>query len=451
MKRILLTLTVSLTLILSGCGVPGKDDTKDKNKQVNVKGTKPTIRFLGQASYQNDMNIVKQQLERAGFNVKMNVQPDYGSYRTQRQAGNYDIQIDDWTTVFGDPNYAMNAIFSSTGSNSLIKDPKIDALINKASKENTSEAKNTYKKLEDKVIFNEGFMAPLYGSKKNLVYDNKILNKNSVGLPNSRALIWQQFDYNDKKLRNTRPLVMTQPDGEFQSLDPIRSIAPNVYNINMNMYTRLLTLNDNDKITTDGSLSRSYTSNKDNNAFYFLLRDDNYFVKVKNGKAENTHEKVLADDVLFSLNRARDKNAVPNHVTYNMHKHIKDITELTNDDKKELKKTKTASGKSVWDTLTKGYKVKDITNQDSEVNNAEGKYQIIKITTDQPMPKEVNYLTHSSAGILSKHYVEKLKEEGKDFGAPNTVPKSDDGQNELVTSGAYIMTKKRQLSSYFPT
>lgn len=449
MKRILLTLTVSLTLILSGCGVPGKDDTKDKNKQVNVKSTKPTIRFLGQASYQNDMNIVKQQLERAGFNVKMNVQPDYGSYRTQRQAGNYDIQIDDWTTVFGDPNYAMNAIFSSTGSNSLIKDPKIDALINKASKENTSEAKNTYKKLEDKVIFDEGFMAPLYGSKKNLVYDNKILNKNSVGLPNSRALIWQQFDYNDKKLRNTRPLVMTQPDGEFQSLDPIRSIAPNVYNINMNMYTRLLTLNDNDKITTDGSLSRSYTSNKDNNAFYFLLRDDNYFAKVKNGKAENTHEKVLADDVLFSLNRARDKNAVPNHVTYNMHKHIKDITELTNDDKKELKKTKTASGKSVWDTLTKGYKVKDITNQDSEVNNAEGKYQIIKITTDQPMPKEVNYLTHSSAGILSKHYVEKLKEEGKDFGAPNTVPKSDDGQNELVTSGAYIMTKKDNYQATF--
>ncbi|MEX2948435.1 ABC transporter substrate-binding protein [Staphylococcus warneri] len=449
MKRILITLIASVALILSGCSVPGKDDTKDKNKQVNVKGTKPTIRFLGQASYQNDMNIVKQQLERAGFNVKMNVQPDYGSYRTQRQAGNYDIQIDDWTTVFGDPNYAMNAIFSSTGSNSLIKDPAIDALINKASKENTSEAKNTYKKLEDKVIFDEGYMAPLYGAKKNLIYDNKILNKNSVGLPNSRALIWQQFDYNNKKLRNTRPLVMTQPDGEFQSLDPIRSIAPNVYNINMNMYTRLLTLNDNDEITTDGSLSRSYTSNKDNNAFYFLLRDDNYFAKVKNGKAENTHEKVLADDVLFSLNRARDKNAVPNHVTYNMHKHIKDISELTNDDKKELKKTKTASGTSVWDTLTKGYKVKDITNQDSEVNNADGKYQIIKITTDQPMPKEINYLTHSSAGILSKHYVEKLKEEGKDFGAPNSVPKSDDGQNELVTSGAYIMTKKDNYQATF--
>ncbi len=42
-------------------------------------------------------------------------------------------------------------------------------------------------------------MAPLYGSKKNLVYDNKVLDKNSVGLPNSRALIWQQFDYNNSE------------------------------------------------------------------------------------------------------------------------------------------------------------------------------------------------------------------------------------------------------------
>ncbi|SUM30638.1 RGD-containing lipoprotein [Staphylococcus gallinarum] len=55
------------------------------------------------------MNIVKDQLETAGFNVKMNIQPDYGSYRTQREAGNYDIEIDDWTTVFGDPNYSMSS------------------------------------------------------------------------------------------------------------------------------------------------------------------------------------------------------------------------------------------------------------------------------------------------------------------------------------------------------
>ena len=41
--------------------------------EVEVKGERPTIHFLGQTSYENDMNIVKDQLENAGFNVKMNI------------------------------------------------------------------------------------------------------------------------------------------------------------------------------------------------------------------------------------------------------------------------------------------------------------------------------------------------------------------------------------------
>lgn len=450
MKKIFGIITLSLTLILSGCGIPTKSEIQDKEKTVDVKGKKPTIHFLGQASYENDMNIVKEQLEQAGFNVKMNIQPDYGSYRTQREAGNYDIQIDDWTTVFGDPNYAMNALFSSNGSNSLLKDKHIDKLINKASKENQSQAKETYKKLEDKVIFKEGYMVPLYGAKKNLIYDNKILNKKSIGLPNSRALIWQQFDYNNKQNRDKRPLVMTQQDGELQSLDPIRSIAPSVYGIDMNMYTRLLTLDDDDKITTNGSLSHSYAINKDNDEFYFLLRDDDYFAKVKNGNAINTHERVTADDVTFTLNRARNKNSVKDNNTYTMHQHIKDIKELSNSDKDGLKDTKTKNGKSIWETLTKNNNVKDITDSDSKVDNKKGIYQIIKIKTDQPMPKEVNYLTHSSAGILSKHYVEQMnKAHGDDYGSPSTIPKTDDGDNSIVASGAYIITKKNNYQATF--
>ncbi|WP_347336214.1 LptM family lipoprotein, partial [Staphylococcus aureus] len=114
MKKIISIAIIVLALVLSGCGVPTKSEVAQKSSKVEVKGERPTIHFLGQASYENDMNIVKDQLENAGFNVKMNIQPDYGSYRTQRQAGNYDIQIDDWMTVFGDPNYAMTALFSST-------------------------------------------------------------------------------------------------------------------------------------------------------------------------------------------------------------------------------------------------------------------------------------------------------------------------------------------------
>lgn len=449
MKKIISIATLSLALILSGCSVPTKSELPDKAQKVDVKGKKPTIRFLGQASYENDMNIVKEQLEQAGFNVKMNIQPDYGSYRTQREAGNYDIQIDDWTTVFGDPNYSMSALFSSEGSNSLLKNKKIDQMINTASTKEKSEAKQAYKALEDEVIFNKAYMAPLYGAKKNLVYDNQVLDKKSIGLPNSRALIWQQFDYKNKKERDTRPLVMTQPDGEISTLDPIRSIAPSVYGIDMNMYTRLLTLDENDQITTKGSLSRDYATNKENNEFYFLLRDDDYFAKVENGQAKRTNESVTADDVTFSLNRAKDQHSVPDNNTYNMHQHIKNISELSDSDIENLKDTKSKGNQSVYDKLIKQHQVKSLTTDDSKVSNKDGKYQMVKITTDQPMPKEVNYLTHSSAGILSKKYVTEMNDDkqSKDYGDSSTVPSKDSGKNQLYASGAYIMTKKNSYQA----
>ncbi|GAB5802931.1 TPA: peptide ABC transporter substrate-binding protein [Staphylococcus aureus] len=450
MKKIISIAIIVLALVLSGCGVPTKSEVAQKSSKVEVKGERPTIHFLGQASYENDMNIVKDQLENAGFNVKMNIQPDYGSYRTQRQAGNYDIQIDDWMTVFGDPNYAMTALFSSTGSNSLLKDKHVDQLLNKASTQNEADVKQTYKQIEDEVVFDKGYMAPLYGSKKNLVYDNKVLDKNSVGLPNSRALIWQQFDYNNSRKRDTRPLVMTQQDGEIPTLDPIRSIAPSVYSINMNMYTRLLLLDENDHLTTKGSLSHDYAVNKDNKAFYFLLRDDDYFAKVVNGQARNTGERVSAEDVKFSLDRARDKKSVPNNNTYNMHKHINDIKILKDEDIDQLRKEKDKDDKSIYDKLIKAYNVKSLTTDGQKVNNKDGIYQIVKITTDQSMPREVNYLTHSSAGILSKKFVNQVNQEyPKGYGDSSTIPANSDGKNALYASGAYIMTQKNAYQATF--
>ncbi|WP_436894330.1 ABC transporter substrate-binding protein [Staphylococcus gallinarum] len=449
MKKIIGISMVALMMILSGCSIPTKSELKDSKQHVNVKGEKPTIKFLGQASYENDMNIVKDQLETAGFNVKMNIQPDYGSYRTQREAGNYDIEIDDWTTVFGDPNYSMSSLFSSEGSNSLIKDANVDKMINDASKEDKNKAKETYKKIENEVIFKQGYMAPLYGAKKNLVYDNKVLSPKSVGLPNSRALIWQQFDYNNKNNRDTRPLVMTQEDGELQSLDPIRSIAPSVYGIDMNMYTRLLTLNDNDQITTDGSLSKDYAVAKSNDEFYFLLRDDDYFAKVENGIAKKTTERVTADDVKFSLDRARDKHSVPDNNTYNMHQHIKNVEKLSTADMNQLKNVNSKDGKSIYDKLIKKHGVKSLVTNGNKVNNKKGDYQIVKISTDQPMPKEVNYLTHSSAGILSKKYVTQINNDknSPDYGDASAIPSKDHLDNQLYASGPYIMTKKNSYQA----
>ncbi|WP_206780689.1 hypothetical protein, partial [Staphylococcus aureus] len=56
---------------------------------------------------------------------------------------------------------------------------------------------------------------------------------------------------------------------------------------------------------------------------------------------------------------------------------------------------------SIYDKLIKAYNVKSLTTDGQKVNNKDGIYQIVKITTDQSMPREVNYLTHSSADTRS--------------------------------------------------
>jgi peptide/nickel transport system substrate-binding protein len=103
--------------------------------------------------------------------------------------------------------------------------------------------------------------------------------------------------------------------------------------------------------------------------------------------------------------------------------------------------------------LTKDKKldVKSLTNNDAAVNNKEGKYQVVKITTDQSMPKEVNYLTHSSAGILSKSHVTAMNNNNNDkpYGDPSTIPTKDSGKNSLYASGPYIMTKKTNYQASF--
>ena len=67
------------------------------------------------------MNIVRDQLIKNGFDVKLNIQPDYGSFKAQRDAGNYDIALSSWTTVTGNPDYAVRSLFKSDGDNSILE------------------------------------------------------------------------------------------------------------------------------------------------------------------------------------------------------------------------------------------------------------------------------------------------------------------------------------------
>lgn len=66
------------------------------------------------------------------------------------------------------------------------------------------------------------------------------------------------------------------------------------------------------------------------------------------------------------------------------------------------------------------------------------------------MPREVNYLTHSLAGILSKKFVNQVNQEyPKGYGDSSTIPANSDGKNALYASGAYIMTQKMHIKQRF--
>ena len=71
------------------------------------------------------------------------------------------------------------------------------------------------------------------------------------------------------------------------------------------MYVRLVNLTDTDEVVSDGSLSYNHVMAEGNQEYYFILRDDINFAAVKDGAAVDTGELVSAEDVVFSLNRAK--------------------------------------------------------------------------------------------------------------------------------------------------
>ncbi len=444
---------LALVLFAAGC-VNTKSDVAEDSKN---DGKKPTIEILGMSSSESDINILRDQLVKNGFDVKLNVQPDYGSFKSQQDAGNYDVALSSWTTVTGNPDYAVRSVFKSGGDYSTIADEKVDKLIDEASMQTPEEFTKTYKALEDRLVFEKAYIAPLYISYKAQGINKDVLNTDTVRLSKSRALAWETIDFNDEAKRANDPLIMQQSIPTLTSLDPIKGNDGSINTINTNMYVRLVNLTDDDNITADGSLSRNYTIGEGNSEYYFLLRDDINFAKVTDKKAVDSGERVGADDVIFSLNRAKDKDSVPDHRTYTLHEHIKDAEVVT--DLKELD-GKTNDGKTIRESLENGLdqKISSLVDDKNDADNGSGKYQVVKMTTTEPFPQVLNYLAHQSAGIVSKKQVESINtydvasfDVKKDipYGDQNTVTEGDKYDNSLYASGPYIMTYKNDYEAVF--
>ncbi|QHA38577.1 hypothetical protein D5E69_18115 [Rossellomorea marisflavi] len=453
LKKSIFAVFLALVLFAAGC-VNTKSDVAEDSKN---DGKKPTIEILGMSSSESDINILRDQLVKNGFDVKLNVQPDYGSFKSQQDAGNYDVALSSWTTVTGNPDYAVRSVFKSGGDYSTIADEKVDKLIDEASTQTPEEFTKTYKALEDRLVFEKAYIAPLYISYKAQGINKDVLNTDTVRLSKSRALAWETIDFNDEAKRANDPLIMQQSIPTLTSLDPIKGNDGSINTINTNMYVRLVNLTDDDNVTADGSLSRNYTIGEGNSEYYFLLRDDINFAQVTDKKAVDSGERVGADDVIFSLNRAKDKDSVPDHRTYTLHEHIKDAEVVT--DLKELD-GKTNDGKKIRESLENGLdqKISSLVDDKNDADNGSGKYQVVKMTTTEPFPQVLNYLAHQSAGIVSKKQVESINtydvasfDVKKDipYGDQNTVTEGDKYDNSLYASGPYIMTYKNDYEAVF--
>lgn len=464
-KRSLFIVMLAIALAVTGCTVNTKSNTEGQNKPATGGDSKPAaegavdIELLGMSSGQDDINIIRDQLTKNGFNVKLNLQPDYGSFKAQEEAGNFDISLAGWTTVTGNPDYAVRSLFKSGGDYSILSDPEIDELIEKAASETPDQYADTYKQFEQKLVFDKAYIAPLYISVKSQAFNKEVLNEKSVRLSKSRSFAWEDVDFNDTSKRDSEPLLLTQTNPTLTSLDPIKGNDGSINMINTNMYVRLINLTDDDKITADGSLSRAYSIAEGNSEYYFILRDDIHFATVSDNKAVDSGERVGADDVVFSLNRAKDKNSVPDHRTYSLHEHIKNVDIVT--DVNALEQVKVSGGgETVKEALEKGLdtKISALVADKKEADNKEGKYQVIKLTSTEPFPQVLNYLAHQSAGIVSKKQVESINtydaasfDVKKDipYGDQNTVTEGSKYNNTLYTSGPYILLYKNDYEAKF--
>lgn len=460
MKRIIAVL-VCLMLIVSACSVKTKSDvagespdTKpqaDSQAPVPEGKSAPKLSFLTQSSQETVANVVRDQLTKLGIEVEMNIQPDYSSFASIQDSGNFDIALTGWGAPSGNPDYNVRGLFYTGGAYNTTKlsDPEVDALIDKAAGEIPEVAINTYKELEQMMVEGKAYYVPLYSSIKAYAFNKELIDPDSVVMYGTRTVIFQDYDYNDQSLRDTQPFITHVAESVFDSFDPIKTV--NVSPIHYASSVVLINLSKDTEITTEDSLSRSYAVADGNLAYYFLLRDDINFCKVVDRQSVDTGERVGAEDVVFSINRAKDKDSVPDQRVYNLFENIDTVEIVT--DMAELENTAAAAEGTVRQELEKAVDtpISELIQDKTQADNQSGKYQVVKITTKEALPQTLNFLAHPSGGIVSESQVSAVNtydistyDRTKDvaYGDDNKLTEGPDYDNTLYSSGPYIILYK---------
>ncbi|GHU58031.1 peptide ABC transporter substrate-binding protein [Spirochaetia bacterium] len=421
---------------------------------------RPKISVLSYASSDKIVSIVRDQLTKAGFDVEVNLQPDSGSFTKLVETGNFELAISGWTTVTGNPDYAVRSLMKTGGdyNRGNINDPRVNELVDLAATQTAAEYVATYKALEDRIIDEMAYFVPLYRGIKTQGVNIDVLNLSTVRISQARSMVWEQIEFNNRSRNELDPVYLAQAAASLTSLDPIKANDGSINQLNSNMYVRLVNLTDDDKVIPDGSLSWQFSIREGNEQYYFVLRDDINFARVENLQAVNTGVRVGGEDVVFSLSRARDPGSVPNHRTYTLHESMQTISLVT--DLSELANTRSSTGKTIKEELESRTPVpiSSLTADKTQANNKNGVYQVVKVTTNRPFPQVLNYLAHQSAGIVSKQQVESINtysvasyDVTRDiaYGDQAVVTDGPGYKNHLWTSGPYIMIRKDDYQADF--
>lgn len=474
MKKRMLALALAAAMVATtACGVKTRDSVQGSTGVSDGQGGSQTqapagakteaveISLLFMSNNEEEANVVRDQLAKAGFNVKLNMQPDYSSYKSYIEAGNYDIDVAGWTTVTGNPDYAIRAMFITGGDSNdqPMADPKVDEYINKAATETPEEYTKTYAELEKYMVEEMAYIIPLFQSTKTQGINLKKVKPESVRISKSRSMVWEAIELAEGKDPEKDPFYTQQTISTLTSLDPIKGNDGSINMLNTNMYVRLVNLTDDDQVVSDGSLSYNHAIADGNNEYYFILRDDINFARVADGHAVDSGVMVGGEDVVFSMERARDKNSVPNHKTYSLHEHIQSAEIVTDLTELEGKKT-SGDAETVKAALEKGLAapISTLAATKDQVDNNAGAYQVVKITTTEPFPQVLNYLAHQSAGIVDSSIIPTINtydvasyDVSKDisYGDQSAIAEGSTYNNTLSTSGPYIAIKKNDYEISF--
>lgn len=449
-------------LVLTGCNnIMTESEARAirEDESIQITDKNETLEILTMSEGMTNANVLRDQLVRHGFNVEFNIQPDFASLMAQRDGGNFDIVTLGWTTVTGSPDYAVRTLYHSEGDLSLINDPYVDELIDRAATEVPEDYQATYTELENHIVEERAYTGAMFNSYKPIAFNHESIDPETVVNYSARELPWHHYSFLDESLNETDPFVTSQSYVEMTSLDPIRANDASVAKINTNMYSRLVNLDEEDNVTSEDSLSYNHTIADGEEDYYFILRDDVNFASVEDGEVVDTGDLVGGEDVVYSVNRAADPESVPDHLSYSIFLNIEEAVIVT--DMEELESTLTSGGEgTVREALEENLEapVENLVEADNDVDNQAGNYQVVRVTTKQPFPQILNHLAHVSSGIVSQAQVEEVNDFAIEeynpathvaYGDQSAVTLGGSYDNHLVASGPYIMIHRDNTQAVF--